>query len=66
MPEPNLTPAQQALLDYLNKLNTSPNVTPELLNEGYSTLDQAVEERRQLEDSIADASKAISRSTPNQ
>jgi hypothetical protein len=66
MPEPSLTPAQQALMGFLERLATTDKVSHEMLEEGNQALDQAVEERRRLEDSITDASKAISRSTPDQ
>jgi hypothetical protein len=66
MTEPSLTPAQQALMGFLERLASTDHVSPDLLKEGYQKLDQAVEERRRLDDSITDASKAISRSTPNQ
>ena len=58
--EPQLTPAQQALMDFLNKLATTP-YSPALMDEGYQALDAAVEENQRLQDSITDASKAISR-----
>ena len=66
MHEPSLTPAQEALMGFLDRLASTDRVSPDLLEEGNQVLDQAVEERRRLEDSITDASKAISRSTPNQ
>ena len=66
MPEPSLTPAQEALMGFLDRLASTEQVSPDLLEEGYQKLDQAVEERRRLDDSITDASKAISRSTPDQ
>jgi hypothetical protein len=59
MPEPILTPAQQALSDFLDKLNSSERVTPELLNEGNTKLDAAVEEHQSLQESIHGAAKAI-------
>lgn len=49
--EPALTPAQQNLMEFLNKLATSP-YSPELMQEGYKALDAAVIENRQLQDSI--------------
>ncbi len=59
MPEPILTPAQQALSDFLDKLNGSDRVTQELLNEGNTKLDAAVEEYQSLQESIHGAAKAI-------
>ena len=58
--EPQLTPAQQALMDFLDKLASTP-YSPALMDEGYQALDAAVEENQRLQDSITDASKAISR-----
>jgi hypothetical protein len=53
-----LTPAQQNLLNFLDKLATSP-YSPELIQEGNETLDQAVEEHRRLQESIHVATSAI-------
>jgi hypothetical protein len=53
-----LTPAQQQLMDYLDKLATSP-YSPELMQEGYQALDAAVEENQRLTDSIHSASNAM-------
>lgn len=58
--EPQLTPAQQTLMNFLDKLATTP-YSPALINEGYQALDAAVEENQRLQESISDASKAISR-----
>ncbi len=58
MNAPELTPAQQNLINFLDKLVTSP-YSPELMNEGYQALDAAVEEHRRLQDSIDEASSAI-------
>ncbi len=58
MPEPNLTPTQQNLLNYLDKLATSP-YSPELMQEGYQALDAAVDENQRLQDSIHEASNAM-------
>lgn len=60
MNEPTLTPAQQNLMDFLNKLASTP-YSPTLMDEGYQALDAAVAESQRLQDSITDASKAISR-----
>ena len=56
--EQRLTPAQQALMDFLDKLATTPH-SPALMDEGYQALDDAVEENRRLQDSITDASKTL-------
>jgi hypothetical protein len=53
-----LTPAQQNLLNFLDKLATSP-YSPELMQEGNEALDQAVEENQRLQDSIHSASNAM-------
>ncbi len=58
MPEPILTPAQQNLLHFLDKLATSP-YSPELMQEGNEALDQAVKENQRLQDSIHSASNAM-------
>ena len=56
--EPKLTPAEQNLMNFLDKLAVSP-VTNELLAEGYSALDKAIEENQRLQDSITTASKSL-------
>ncbi len=56
--EPQLTPAQQNLMDFLNRLATTP-ATNELLAEGYEALDAAVEENQRLQESIADTAAAM-------
>ena len=58
MPEPLLTPAQQNLMNFLDKLATSP-YSPELMQEGNQVLDAAVEENQRLIDSIHSASNAM-------
>lgn len=58
MIEPQLTPAQQNLMDFLDRLATTP-ATNELLAEGYEALDAAVEENRRLQESIADTATAM-------
>jgi hypothetical protein len=55
MNEPQLTPAQQNLMNFFDKLATTP-YSSELIQEGYQALDAAVEEHRQLQDSINGAS----------
>jgi hypothetical protein len=49
--KPGLTPAQQNLMDFLNKLASSP-YSPQLMEEGNQALDAAVEETQQLQDNI--------------
>ena len=58
MTEPQLTPAQRDLMNFLNKLGSSP-YSPELMQEGYLALDAAVEENERLMDSINGASSAF-------
>jgi hypothetical protein len=62
MPDSSLTPAQQNLLNFLDKLASSP-YSPALIQEGNEALDQAVEEHRRLEESIHQTSSAISNHT---
>ncbi len=52
------TPAQQNLLNFLDKLGSSP-YSPELMQEGYQALDAVVEENERLMDSINGASSAL-------
>lgn len=53
-----LTPAQQKLSDFLDKLASSP-YSPQLMQEGNRALDEAVEESRRLQESINEADAAI-------
>jgi hypothetical protein len=53
-----LTPAQQTLMEFLDKLASTP-YSPELMQEGNEALDQAVEENRRLTESINETSSAI-------
>ena len=53
-----LTPAQQNLLNFLDKLATS-SYSPELMQEGSRVLDAAVDENQRLCDSIHQASNAM-------
>jgi transcription initiation factor IIF auxiliary subunit len=53
-----LTPAEQKLLNFLDKLATSPYST-QLMEEGNRVLDAAVEENQRLQDSIHQASNAM-------
>ena len=59
MTEPQLTPAQQALMDFFNEFAAAPTAPPGMLERGYNLLDEAVEENRRLQDSITDASKTL-------
>jgi hypothetical protein len=56
--EPGLTPAQQALAQFLNKLAIAP-YSPQLMEEGNQVLDAAVAETQQLQDNIHRASNAL-------
>jgi hypothetical protein len=56
--EPQLTPAQQNLMNFLDKLASSA-YSPELMQEGYLALDAAVEENERLMDSINGTSSAL-------
>jgi hypothetical protein len=56
--EPQLTPAQQNLMDFLNKLAIAP-YSPELMQEGNQALDAAVAETQQLQENIHRASNAM-------
>jgi hypothetical protein len=49
--QPELTPKQQALMDFLNELATTP-LTPETLAQGNQLLDEAADECRDLQQSI--------------
>ncbi len=49
--QPELTPKQQALMEFLNQLVTTP-VTPEVLARGNQLLDDAADECRQQQDSL--------------
>ncbi len=60
MPEPILTPTQQALMGFLDRLASTDRVSPDLLAEGTNLLDAAVEEHRQGADQIRNAGKALS------
>jgi hypothetical protein len=53
-----LTPAQQNLMDFLNKLAIAP-YSPALMQEGNQILDAAVEETQQLQENIHRASNAL-------
>ena len=58
MPSPILTPAQQNLMNFLDKLATSP-YSPELMQKGNKAQDQAVEENRRCSESIHETQSAI-------
>jgi hypothetical protein len=49
--QPQLTPKQQALMDFLNQLATTP-LTPENLARGNQLLDAAADECRELQQSL--------------
>ncbi len=53
-----LTPTQQKLMDFLNKLAIEP-YSPQLMEEGNQFLDAAVAETQQLQENIHRASNAI-------
>lgn len=52
------TPAEQNLLNFLDKLATTP-YSPELMQEGNQLLDAAVEENLRLTDTIHTCSRAM-------
>jgi hypothetical protein len=56
--KPELTPAQQNLMEFLDKLATSP-YSPQLMQEGHKVLDAAVAETQQLQENIHRASNAM-------
>lgn len=56
--EPQLTPVQQNLMNFLNKLAIAP-YSPELMQEGNQILDAAVAETQQLQENIHRASNAM-------
>jgi hypothetical protein len=49
--QPELTQKQQALMDFLNELATTP-LTTEMLAQGNALLDDAADECRQQQDSL--------------
>jgi hypothetical protein len=50
--QPELTPKQQALMDFLSELATTTPLTPEMLAQGNALLDDAADECRQQQDSL--------------
>jgi glutaminase len=56
--EPGLTPAQQNLMDFLNKLAIAP-YSPQLMEEGNQVLDAAVAETQQLQENIHRTANAM-------
>jgi hypothetical protein len=56
--KPELTPAQQDLMDFLDKLANAP-YSPQLMEEGNQALDAAVAETQQLDENIHRASNAM-------
>jgi len=63
MPEPSLTPAQEALMGFLERLATTDKVSHEMLEEGNNLLDRAVEDHRQGADQLHKAGKALSQAS---
>ena len=51
MSQPELTPNQQALMNFLNQLATTP-LTPEALAQGNQLLDAAANEYRQKQEPV--------------
>ena len=51
MSQPELTPNQQALMNFLNQLATTP-LTPEALAQGNQLLDAAADEYRQKQEPV--------------
>jgi hypothetical protein len=51
MSQPELTPKQQQLMDFLDQLATTP-LTPERLAQGNALLDAAADECRQQQEAI--------------
>jgi len=49
--QPELTPKQQQLMDFLNELATTP-LTPEALAQGNQLLDAAADEYRQKQEPV--------------
>jgi hypothetical protein len=56
--KPKLTPAQQTLMEFLDRLATSP-YSPGLMEEGNQALDAAVAENQQFQELIHHASNAL-------
>ncbi len=56
--EPQLTPKQQQLMEFLNELATTP-LTPEKLAQGNQLLDAAADECRDLQQSIKQQAEVI-------
>ena len=63
MPSPILTPAQLALMGFLERLATTDKVCHEMLEEGNNLLDRAVEDHRQGADQLHKAGKALSQAS---
>ncbi|MCA1994748.1 MAG: hypothetical protein LDL41_22275 [Coleofasciculus sp. S288] len=57
MTQPDLSPEQQNLLDFLDRLATADTVTDELLAEGYQALDAAVDELKQQQAELSKTTK---------
>lgn len=56
--KPELTPTQQNLMNFLDKLTSSP-YSPELMEQGNQALDAAVAENQQLQENIHRVSNAM-------
>jgi hypothetical protein len=56
--QPELTPKQQALMDFLNELTTTP-LTPETLAQGNALLDDAADECRQQQEAIRQQTEVV-------
>jgi hypothetical protein len=56
--QPELTPKQQALMDFLNELATTP-LTPERLAQGNQLLDSAADECRQQQEAIRQQTEVV-------
>jgi exonuclease VII small subunit len=63
MPEPILTPAQEALMGFLDRLASTDKLSHEMLEEGNNLLDRAVEDHRQGADQLHKAGKALSQAS---
>jgi hypothetical protein len=56
--QPELTPKQQELMDFLNELAITP-VTPEVLARGNQLLDAAADECRQQQEAIQQHTEVV-------
>jgi secreted Zn-dependent insulinase-like peptidase len=60
--QPELTPKQQALMNFLDQLATTP-LTPEMLAHGNQLLDDAAEECRQQQEQIRSSARNFNPAT---